>query len=551
MTIRFLDEEPTIRFLDEEPSERSLLERGVNLAASGAQGLTFGTGPKIAAGVGSALSYPFVAAIEAAQGDPVPSLGELYEKSVDLYSEPVVRAREDNPYLSTAAEIGGAVASGAGLAGTKAIQALGNLARRGRLLGRVGAGALAGEATQRVYEAGSAPVGQEGEILARPGLSLGGVLGGAIPALGAGASAVAGKASPAISAGKRRVADLAKKHNIPIGLDDITDSKFYKTLISEGESVPLSGAAAQVERQLKSFTKAVAKTIGLDDVDNLNQANMEKAYKKIGKQFDDLTKGKTFEVNNDVLAGLDDVRLIAERGGYGDKGEKLLDRYLKELYSTVDDTGTVKGENLARVRSTLNKVARDGSDPNARAIASNLESVISDFITEGAPEKLRQAKQQYKNFLVLEPLASKNTIEGVIPPAQLQNRVRQIYKRQYTRGQAGDIGELAEIGQLIKQNVPNSGTAQRTAARALLGQGGIPDNAAILGTGFVNPLIPTAIYAAKGLGMGANRAIQGRNYNPAVIARKLGTGRDLVRVPNNPVGRGVQTGAILGSLQAR
>lgn len=316
----------------------------------------------------------------------------------------------------------------------------------------------------------------------------------------------------ATDAGKKVVA-LAKQYDIPIGLDDVTDSGFYKTMISEGKTVPFSGSQKFADKQMNQFTKAVAKSVGLD-TDKLTVEAIDEAFTNVGKQFDDLTKGKTFTMNDDVAEGLNEILTVAEKGGYGADGLKSYNDYLKDLGAVVDQSGVVDGETLAKLRAKLNAVGRKASDQNAKALANELESTISDFITDGSPEALRQAKYRYKNLIAIEPLAAKDQLGGQIPPAQLLGRVRQVYKRGFTRGNAGELGDLANIGQYIKETVPNSGTAQRTGARNLL-TGNLIGVAPTLAFG--GPLAATAQAGLSGVSMLANRALQSRNFDQELL----------------------------------
>lgn len=315
----------------------------------------------------------------------------------------------------------------------------------------------------------------------------------------------------------RRVVDLAKQYDIPIGLDDVSDSPFYNTLISEGRTIPFSGAAKQSENQLKKFTQAVSKSVGLD-TDKLTVESINDAFTNVGKEFDNLTKGKTFTMNDDVAQGLNDILTVAESGGYGADGVKLYSQYVKDLGAVVGQDGVVDGNTLAKLRAKLNAVGRKASDQNAKALANELESTISDFITDGSPEALRQAKYRYKNLLAIEPLASKDQLGGQISPSQLLGRVRSVYKRQFSRGQAGELGDLANIGQYIKETIPNSGTAQRTGARALLtGNLGVAPF-----VGMANP-VAGALQAGTSLaGIAGNRALQSRNFDDELLQIAVG-----------------------------
>jgi hypothetical protein len=116
-----------------------------------------------------------------------------------------------------------------------------------------------------------------------------------------------------------------------------------------------------------------------------------------------------------------------------------------------------------------------------------------DMATANIPEKralLNEARGQYRNLKTLEPLIAKSQ-DGFINPSLLQGAVTNTKKAKtnQVRGRNGDLGELAKVGQLIKDNVPNSGTASRLSGYAGFG----------LGAGaVVNPFMAAApIVAAK------------------------------------------------------
>lgn len=567
MAIRFIDEQTAdggkIRFIDEPQrqtvSPRDLAMRAamaspvgmvlgnLDLAMPFSQGLSFGLGNKALGGL-SAVGGKAIGEVAELLGADIetPSLGELYRGNVERGQRNLEQVREDKPIAATAAEIGGGIAGAIGATGTAPLRALGNLAGRYGLAGRIGAGALGGETAQRVYEAGTAPIGGELEILSDPRPSLGGVLGGAVPAVGAGIRGISGALSPAVSEMGARASQLANKFDVPLGLDDVADSNFYKTLISEGQNMPFAGAGTSApEIQLKAFTRAVAKQIGLDDASRLTPTAMDEAFDKAGKQFDNLTKGKVFAVSDDAMEAMQLVEEGVSGGSYGESGRKLFDKYVGDIFGRVKGA-ELGGDDLVALRNKFARISRKGANPEAKQMAKDFENVLIDMIGEDAPEAMRQAKHTYKNLIAVEPLASKVQSTGLISPAQLTNRMRTVYGRQFTRGNAGDLGELAELGQFIKQTIPNSGTAQRQAAQAITGQRGL--DLAALGGGFINPAIPAAYYGTKGLGMLGNRALQSRNVNPETVRKAIAGQRGLTIPANSNT---LRTGAALGTLTAQ
>lgn len=511
--LSFLGEQP-VDTVESEVTPDSKLGYAL-LAAPALEGLTFGFAPKIASAIGALPAKGVLEAREAITGIESPSLGDIYRRGVETYSGFGDQAREEMPILSTGAEIAGGLTSGIGLAKTAGAKALGTLAGRGGLAGRIGAGALAGEATQRVYEAGTGDVGEELETLTRGGISMGGILGGAIPAVGSAVRAGGSFLTPAIKDTAEETVNLAKKYNIPLGIDDLTGSKFYQNLIQKGGQLPFAGGTSAAENQLKAFTKAVARTVGLDDVDGLTPEAMDKAFDKIGGEFDKIAKGKIFTVSDDILDRMstlvDDIDDASITPEVKTKIMKKLDTVFKSL--SPDDT--ISGESLNKIRADLNKSARGATDNGLRSAYKDVENFVIDIMTEGneeARQALTNAKFKYKNLIAIEPLAQKVQEEGIISPALLTNRVRQVYGRDFTRGRAGELGDLAKLGQVIKQKVPDSGTPIGNVMLGAMTGGNVP-------LAFISPTAAGLQASATGLGILANRAIQSRNVNPEVIRR--------------------------------
>lgn len=448
----------------QEPQEEagmSPFEAGLGLAASAVKGATFGLGPKIAAGVGTLPAKGALELYEAMGGPEAPSVGDIYKGAVSQYSGLTQDVEKQMPYAAMGAELAGGITGGVGIAGTKAAQALGNMARRGGLIGRVGAGALAGETAQRTYEAGAAPVGQEGEILGREGVSLGGVLGGAIPAAGALGRAV----TPRIAEGLESVVEGAKRFKIPLSMDQVTGSRALKNTQKVTQELPFSGQEGFRDKQMKAFNRALLKTVGVDG-EKISRANIDKAFLETGKKFDSVASGKIIP-STKLQEGIKEIYETAPEFATQD-AIGILEKNVSKVFKNIDEAGNIKGEKLNTLRSQINQATRKAKDADTKDLLRDLENVIVESLTDADPAKLTQAKYNYKNLLAIEPLAAKAK-GGDISVPQLTNRVDRIYGRSFVRGKAGDIGELADIGRELLPELGGSDTAQKMAYYAAIG----------------------------------------------------------------------------------
>lgn len=323
---------------------------------------------------------------------------------------------------------------------------------------------------------------------------------------------------PKITDEGKQLATLAKKYDIPIGMDDVTDSKFYQTMISEGKSVPFSGSQKFADKQMNQFTKAVSKSIGAD-TDKITPEIISNQFDEVGGKIGSFLEGKQINVGNEFGGKITEF-MDNNIDNYTEEGQKRLSQWLSKITNVVDRGGMADGSKLERIRKQANKVARESGNQELATIARNIENFIVDA-AEGSKgfsaedvANFRKAKYQYKNLIAIEPLASKDQLGGNISPAQLLNRVRQVYGRAFSKGEAGELGDLANIGQYIKETIPNSGTAQRTGVRNLLTgnlMGVVPTAA------FGGPLAAIAQGAASVGGMAANRGLQARNFDQELM----------------------------------
>lgn len=555
--LRDLKAQQVAPVVSQEAVGTSLPEQAVNLGLIYAQGRSMGLGVKPMSAIGATMAYPFVAAGKAMQGEEIPSWVDLYKIPVQDIRQRVEQSREDSPWLSGAAEIAGGLKSGGEIAKSKAGQAFTSgvknlIATKGTgaaaKLGMLGKGALVGglvgEASQRAYEAGTSPVGDEAGILFSPSPSVGGMLGAASPVLSAGMAGALKALKPNIDDATRTLAQSAKsKYGIDLNLNQISGSNVSQNIQRASQAIPFSGTEKNRLKQLSQWNRAVSGTFG-QQIDKFTMDSIDDAFKKAGKPFNDILSGKTINVKQ---ADLDEISNLVTDATKNIEPSKvaILQANIDELLSGIEN-GQITGEKINSIRSALTERAK-GADPFARPFISKLVDKVIDISTDGDPairKSLNEARRNYKNLNVA--LNAWDSKTNSINPARLETAVKATSgygKRSYARGRAGELGELAQIGKTFLPEVGGSPTLPAALTNA---------SALGIASGVVEP---TAAALTAG-GMLLNRALQeGVNRNPAVVRSILRTGTNLPAIPSNssilrlPVSTGIGGGMLSGYLE--
>ncbi|MGA0588717.1 hypothetical protein ACO2Q2_16560 [Dyella sp. KRB-257] len=408
----------------------------------------------------------------------------------------------------------------------------------GGMLGGMGLGsAMSSAASPVARTVGQALIAQPGAQLAATvaGSGAGGVaheaglspkaelawslLGGLAPAAGeataVGAARGAGRLIGAASPEATRLANLAESAGIPLKASQIADSKVAKLVDSATSQVPFSGAAKFQDAQQQAFNRAVGQTIGID-AQKITPEAFAGAVKRIGGEFDRLTANNNIPITPDLGRKLQAVAQDAQ-SFYGPEAKSMVDSIIQRLVSQSQN-GTIPGRVYQSIDSKLGSAIRSGGERSK--VLGDLQEVLRDAMGANIkPEDAAawaQARQQWKDMRTIEPLVGKSTT-GDISPAQLMGRVtgNNAGKVAMARGTRGDLGDLARIGQrFLKDVVPDSGTARRTAViDALKAPGAVVGSA--LGTGAaINPLAGLLTGAGA---VGISRTVQNMLKNPRLV----------------------------------
>lgn len=370
----------------------------------------------------------------------------------------------------------------------------------------------------------------------------GAVLGVGVPAvLGAGSALMAshgGAVAPEVA----NLADVAlNKYGIPLRRTQLLGTADRNAAIHDSEMISQAGTgyAENHAAQHQAFTRAVAGTFGAD-ADKLTPEVMSQAKNRIGGEFERVAQNTTITDTNHMQSELDRVLSDAQQV-LPDSDAAPLAKQVENIKSAIKG-GVLSGDSyqaLTRNNSPLDR-ATESANSNIRHYAQELKGVLDDALTGAAtPEDaqaLGQAKWQYKNLMTVKNLAAKANVSGEISPTLLNGAVNTSFKNRAFTG-AGDLGELAQIGQTFMKEPPNSGTAPRLAdflKRNLLIGGGLGAGEGLALFNHDPGLAMKAAGGAAALGAlryGANAASGAFNRSPGVVNSLIRRGQQQVSAP--------------------
>lgn len=252
-----------------------------------------------------------------------------------------------------------------------------------------------------------------------------------------------------------------------------TGSKMLRNVESE-----LGGGAAanMVDRQGEQFTAAALRRAGVD-APRATPEVIDGAFTRIGQQFDDLVARNRLVPDPQMITDLRGT--IREYGQLVPESARapIVEGITNDIVDTIRRNGSIPGDSYQSLTSRIAKAARSTKDPELGSALRGIRETLDDAMersiqaagNSGDMEAWRTARNQYRNLMVIEKAATgagENAAAGLISPSQLRNATVQQGRRAYARGQ-GDFAELARAGEGVMKPLPDSGTAGRTAARAL------------------------------------------------------------------------------------
>ncbi|WP_188394026.1 hypothetical protein [Mesorhizobium sp. SARCC-RB16n] len=389
------------------------------------------------------------------------------------------KAQSDNPKSYLAGEVGGGLAQAAATGGA----GFGlNAARTGGALGRV---ALGGAADGAIYGAANGAGNADGEFMDRlrgllTGGTIGAAVGGAAPYATSALGSVARKiVSPFASTPEREAAvDVLAREGVPVTAGQRTGSKVLRYAESE-----LGGAKAanMAEQQGEAFTDAALRKAG--GAGRATPDNMAALRDTLGQEFESISSRNTLTA---------DPKLGNDIGTTLNRYDKLLEAQQKPIINGLADDivqrlqangGKLPGAEYQTIRSDLSRASSSTGNQTLaaafRGLRDALDGAMDRSISPADAARWAELRSQYGNMKVLQRASvggGANSGLGLISPAQLRNAAASGNREGFATG-ASDFADMAKAGQAVMTELPNSGTAARSAVRSV----GVPLSAGVGG----------------------------------------------------------------------
>lgn len=451
------------------------------------------------------------------------ALAGFYRRNADQMIEEARRLRAvaddraalDAPLMRTGAGRAGDIAGQVVLA---ALPVAGPATRVTAGAGRLAR--VAASAADAATFAATQPVGTEGSRA--QAMAEGAAWGGAGRVLSDGVARATKGLSDKLSPAVLDAYEKARAAGIPVHFSQLVDSKAAKTLASAASYLPFSGAGKAARKQQEAFNRAVSRSFG-EDAATLGDDVIGAARERLGRVFEEVYGRNSVRLDDAALEKLAEIEKLASRNLPANEAAVIRNQIEDILASSAD--GTLPGRLYQSFRTDrlmpLESGARTFQSGLVRQIRKALDDAAARSLSPEDAKALAMANRQWRNLKTADKALSQvEGAKGNVRPGALWPIVNQ------KRGATPEMRELAKVGRLLNDPIPDSGTAARMLTYGALGGGGAAlgatDNQALQQIG-----------AALLLGSTAGRALNSKaaaNYLargtglPGKVVRKIAKG---------------------------
>lgn len=271
---------------------------------------------------------------------------------------------------------------------------------------------------------------------------------------------------------QQRLSDALRSSGVPLSAADATGNKILKLADAAFENIPTTAGAQAASAQAKkaAFNRAVLDKAGISS--DLATPDVLLSQKNaLGKTFEDIAGRNKVNLNPVI----DDLANITEQAG-----RRLTPDQAGSVSRTVDDilsqanNGDLLGSNYQGWRSELGRLSR-GNDSQAHyfgQIKRTLDNAFNSQISGADSAAWKQASSEYGNLkTILKAMGGSgaDAASGNVAPAQLASAVANSVTKEGNALGRSNLNDLAKgAATFLTRQVPDSGTAQRMMAQALL-----------------------------------------------------------------------------------
>lgn len=430
--------------------------------------------------------------------------------------------RLDAPLMKTGAGLAGNIAGSAvTYAPTAMIPGAGSLVGAGLIGAGVGAAQPVATGDSRATNAALGAVGGAGGQL-----------------LGRGIGRAIRPVEQSLNPQEQALAAAAAKEGIPLTAGQQTGSRPLQIAESVMENLPLTSASqlGKKEAQQRAFTAAALKKGGMSG-DVADAGTMLTQKRALGSTMEGVAANNSVDfTQRGINAELS--RILSDASAHLPPAEaSKLSGTVDQILKQVGPGGAMEGTNYQGWREPLRSMAKQGDAPSRYygQIRKTLDDAFAGGLSGADADTFKTASRQYANTkTIIDAMGGPGALpaKGQLPPSQLGAALGRSVGRENKALGVGDLNELSRVGQtFVKDQIPNSGTAQRQLIQSMLTTGGAPVGGGVVGGA-----------AAAGTG---NDPIKGAMYGAALGAGTAAIPRAIQMLMNSPAGQAYLTKGVL------
>jgi len=209
--------------------------------------------------------------------------------------------------------------------------------------------------------------------------------------------------------------------------------------------------------------------------ETVNDKFLEERFNTLGAKYDQLYQGREFKIPRETINELDQIRATeASLGPAAARTASNVARAITDAWSDLvvnakgaENTFSINGEGVQRLRTKLQQVGRSSTDPAERREAWRVIGLLDDAIEKSNPtvaKALKIVNRQYRATSALENATKAGKIDaGDVSPSGMGDYFR-LHEFHGTTGQqelgnhANQIGLLARWEKSPSMQTPGAGT---------------------------------------------------------------------------------------------